>query len=93
VTPSAYGDSVELFGQLRDLSDDELISKIDQMSPNTGPGVQFFYEELHRRQMNRSSDRMETMTANIERLTLRMMVLTVVAVVCSAVSIAFALTQ
>ena len=84
---------MERYQQLQDLSEQDLIDRIDQLSPHTGPGVQFFYDELHRRRMNDSSIRMEVMTATIERLTRRMMALTAVAVACSIVSIIVAVSQ
>ena len=62
---------------------DELIAQIDARSPTTDAGLQFFYDELHRRAMEASSQRMERLTVVITALTTVSVVLSGIALVAA----------
>lgn len=81
---------MESHEHLRQLSDQELIAKIDSMAPNVNPGVDFYLRELHRRSEVESSDRMERMermTESIQHLTKVITLLTGVSVVATVVAV------
>ena len=82
------------FDALAAVADDLLVARINTMSRNVEPGVDFFYRELARRQTSRSADRMESMagivldlTNNVVRLTKTITVLTYVAVLTSLAAV------
>ena len=81
---------METFDEISKMTDDELIARNDDIAKHTGIGVDFYYDELHRRRMNASSARMEELTVDIKRLTWAVVVLTVVSLAATVVSIVVA---
>ncbi len=61
---------MENHDELAQLTDDDLIARLNGgMSRHVSPGVDFYYQELARRQATRSADRMEQMTQTVVDLT------------------------
>ena len=73
------------YRDLSEMSDEALIVEYDSSAPSTMIGLDFIRDELHRRQMQAASDRMESMTKTIKWLTLFVAVLTSVSMVTSIV--------
>ena len=64
--------------QLRALTDDEIVRLYDEAAPNTALWLNFYRDELVRRQVECQGDRMEAMTRRIESMTRTMLRLTIV---------------
>lgn len=73
--------------QLRQASDDELISRHDALAESTVVGVSYYLEELARRDAARTTANMLAMTWSIRALTWMIAVLTFVNVILVGVSI------
>ena len=67
--------------ELRKLSDDEVIALHDGVAQNTFVGVQFFLDEINRREQNKQTNLMVKYTEKILWLTLAIGALTVINVV------------
>lgn len=67
--------------QLRKLTDDEVIALHDRAANNTDVGVQFFLDEINRREQNKQTELMVKFTKQILRLTIIITILTVINVV------------
>ena len=67
--------------ELRKLSDDEVIVLHDRVAQNTQVGVQFYLDEINRREQNKQTDLMVKYTEKILWLTIAIGVLTVINVV------------
>ena len=63
--------------ELRALSDAEVVRLYDAAADNTGVGLNFYRDELVRRDFERQGDRTEAMTRRIESMTAKMLWLTV----------------
>jgi len=66
------------YQELRKVSDEELIKAHDAKSVSTEGGVNYYLDELRRRDAARQGDRLEDMTRKILWLTVCIAVLTVV---------------
>ncbi len=83
----------ETIEQLRDLPDEEVIRRHDAMAQNTVVGTQHYLDELARRDMVRQGERMERLTASINRLTWVIMAATIIGVLLTAANLYAALAQ
>jgi len=62
--------------KLKDLTEEELVTKIDELSTNTVVGVNFYFEELRSRRMERYSKRMDRFTKAITWMTMLVLIVT-----------------
>ncbi len=69
--------------ELRRMSDDELIAEHDKIAPSTDPGVQYYIDELARRNQSRQTETMVKYTRLIGWLTFAVTIFTIVNVVLS----------
>jgi hypothetical protein len=67
--------------QLRKLTDDEVIALHDTVAVHTQVGVQFYLDEVNRREQNKQTDLMVKFTKQILWLTIFIAVLTVINVI------------
>jgi len=67
--------------QLRKLTDDEIIALHDRVANNTVVGVQFFLDEINRREQNKQTDLMVKYTKQMLWLTVFVAALTVINVI------------
>jgi hypothetical protein len=74
--------------QLRALSDEEIVRLYDEFADRTGVGLNFYRDELVRRDAQRQGDRMEAMTARIQAMTAKMLWLTIAVLVLTIVNVA-----
>jgi signal transduction histidine kinase len=72
--------------ELRAMSDEELVARLDDLARGTQVGTQFYLDEL-RRETDRQTAAMLGLTNTIRRLTWVIAVLTVVLTVLTAVSL------
>lgn len=73
--------------ELRAMSDEELVARLDDLARGTQVGTQFYPDELRRRETDRQTAAMLGLTNTIRRLTWVIAVLTVVLTVLTAVSL------
>jgi hypothetical protein len=73
--------------ELRAMSDQELVARLDDLARGTQVGTQFYLDELPRRETDRQTAAMLGLTNTIRRLTWVIAVLTVVLTVLTAVSL------
>ena len=73
--------------ELRTMSDEELVARLDDLARGTQVGTQFYLHELRRRETDRQTAAMLGLTNTIRRLTWVIAVLTVVPTVLTAVSL------
>jgi hypothetical protein len=73
--------------ELRAMSDQELVARLDDLARGTQVGTQFYLHELPRRETDRQTAAMLGLTNTIRRLTWVIAVLTVVPTVLTAVSL------
>ena len=73
--------------QLRKLSDEEVIELHDRVATNTSVGVQFYLDEIHRREQNKQTDVMVKYTKQILLLTIAIGILTFINVVAVFIQI------
>jgi hypothetical protein len=73
--------------ELRAMSDEELVARLDDLARGTQAGTQFYPHELPRRETDRQTAAMLGLTNTIRRLTWVIAVLTVVLTVLTAVSL------
>jgi hypothetical protein len=73
--------------ELRAMSDEELVARLDDLARGTQVGTQFYLHELRRRETDRQTAAMLGLTNTIRRLTWVIPVLTVVLTVLTAVSL------
>ena len=73
--------------ELRAMSDEELVARLDDLARGTQVGTQFYLDELRRRETDRQTAAMLGFTNTIRRLTWVIAVLTVVLTVLTAVSL------
>ena len=71
--------------ELRKLSDDDVIALHDRVAQNTQVGVQFYLDEINRREQNKQTDLMVKYTKQILQLTIMVAVLTVINVIAVAI--------
>jgi hypothetical protein len=64
--------------ELRSLSTDDLMQEHDEQAPRTQVGLNYYRDEILRREVEAQQNRIERMTATIQRLTWAITVLTVV---------------
>jgi hypothetical protein len=73
--------------ELRAMSDEELVARLDDLARGTQVGTQVYLDELPRRETDRQTAAMLGLTNTIRRLTWVIAVLTVVLTVLTAVSL------
>ena len=73
--------------ELRAMSDEELVARLDDLARGTQVGTQFYLDELRRRETDRQTAAMLGLINTIRRLTWVIAVLTVVLTVLTAVSL------
>jgi hypothetical protein len=73
--------------QLRAMSDEELVARLDTIATSTQVGTQFYLDELRRRETDRQTAAMLGFTDTIRRLTWLVAVLTIVLTILTAVSL------
>jgi hypothetical protein len=73
--------------ELRAMSDEELVARLDDLARGTQVGTQFYLHELGRQETDRQTAAMLGLTNTIRRLTWVIAVLTVVPTVLTAVSL------
>lgn len=73
--------------ELRAMSDEELVARLDDLARGTQVGTQFYLDELRRRETDRQTAAMLGLTNTIRRFTWVIAVLTVVLTVLTAVSL------
>lgn len=73
--------------ELRAMSDEELVARLDDLARGTQVGTQFYLDELRRRETDRQTAAMLGLANTIRRLTWVIAVLTVVLTVLTAVSL------
>lgn len=73
--------------ELRAMSDEEPVARLDDLARGTQVGTQFYLDELRRRETDRQTAAMLGLTNTIRRLTWVIAVLTVVLTVLTAVSL------
>jgi hypothetical protein len=73
--------------ELRAMSDEELVARLDDLARGTQVGTQLYLDELRRRETDRQTAAMLGLTNTIRRLTWVIAVLTVVPTVLTAVSL------
>jgi hypothetical protein len=73
--------------ELRAMTDEELVMRLDTIATSTQVGTQFYLDELHRRETDRQTAAMLGLTNTIRRLTWIIAVLTVVLTVLTAVNL------
>lgn len=81
------------YRQLREMSDEQLITSHDHLAKNTSLGLSYYLDELRRRATDRQTERMVELTAVIEGLTRVVTVLTAVSVVLGALALLVAVTR
>ena len=69
---------MEGYEKVTQMSDEEIVSRIDQGSANVAPGIDLWYRELSRRQGERASVRAERLTLNAVWLTVANVVVALV---------------
>ncbi|HRB20105.1 MAG TPA: hypothetical protein PLB54_00110 [Nitrosomonas sp.] len=75
--------------QLRKLTDDEVIALHDIIATRTDVGVQFYLDEINRREQNKQTELMVKFTKQILRLTIIITVLTVINLVAVIIPFIF----
>jgi hypothetical protein len=73
--------------ELRAMTDEELVTRLDAIAASTQVGTQFYLDELRRREAHRQTAAMLGFTNTIRRLTWAVVALTVVLTVLTAVSL------
>lgn len=73
------------------MTEEQLVQEIERLSPNTTVGISFLTDEMHRRRMTASSERMETMTQVLVDLTRKITTLTLVGLTASCAAVAVSL--
>lgn len=73
--------------ELRALSYEQIQRLYDDTATHTAVGLNFYRDELVRRELERQGDRMETMTTRIESMTAKMLWLTVAILVLTIVNV------
>lgn len=77
--------------QLRKMSDQELIREHDRIANQTEVGLQYFLDELRRRENERTNEQMRVLSEAVSKMTWRIELLTWVAVLSSIVGLIAAL--
>jgi hypothetical protein len=77
----------ETIEDLRRLPAEEVIRRHDQLARNTSVGTKHYLNELTRRDAVRQGERMERLTASINRLTWIITVATIIGVILTLVSL------
>ena len=77
----------ETIEELRNLPDEEVIQRHDSAAVHTVVGTQHYLDELARRDAVRQGERMERLTASINRLTWAITGATIIGVVLTLVSL------
>lgn len=73
--------------QLRGLSDALLIATHDQVAQNTNVGVDYFLNELARRDQARAGDRIEVLTRTVKHLTWIITALTFITAIATIIAL------
>jgi hypothetical protein len=73
--------------ELREMNDEELVTRLDTLAESTQVGTQFYLDELRRRETDRQTEAMLRLTNTLRRLTWAIVVLTVILTVLTAVSL------
>ena len=74
---------MQTLAELRAMSEDELVRSYDKAATHTSPGLNFWYQELSRRDSQAVADRMQGYAYSMLKLTRVILVLTLVNVVAA----------
>jgi hypothetical protein len=74
--------------ELRTMSDDEIVRLYDETARTTVVSLDFYRQELLRRELERQGTRMEAMTVQIKLMTAKMLWLTVAILVLTVLNVA-----
>lgn len=81
------------FQQIREISYDQLIQIHDQLTGNTVVGIQYYLDELKRRDLQDVADRSERLAQSVHRLTAVSTFAAVVALLVSIMALVVALVK
>ena len=84
---------VFLLKDLRSISRDELIERYDNLVPSTSVGVNYYLEELHRRDLDDQGQRMLELTQDMRDLTDTIKKLTIFNVVVASAAFIVAIAS
>jgi hypothetical protein len=73
--------------KLRAMSDDEIVAIYDDVAQHTGVGLQFYLDELVRRETRRTNEKLVELTDKIRLLTLATTAAAIVALAISVVAL------
>ncbi len=81
------------YGQLREMSDEQLITSHDRSAKNASLGLSYYLDELRRREADPQTQSMVEATITIERWTKRVTILTAVNVFLAGAALLVAMLR